>query len=99
MVCVLGCQQHKTLAIEPDAVQMHEVGIASVLPASGEKVERARLLVDAQELRNHELSGGNLSLEFPAGEIIEIKMTPIVALRVPDDFVGSGQITPVRAAP
>ena len=55
-------------AVEVDAVEVREVGIAALLLADAEEVDRARLLVDVQHLRDVAFAVRDLVLQLAGGQ-------------------------------
>src|SRR2546425_6170453 len=74
---------------------MTEIRIAALLAASSKKIEYAILLVDPQQLSNRPFAAGDLILQPARRRIVEIQMTPIVALGKPNHFVRSRHVVPV----
>ena len=98
MIGVFGREELLSGAVEVDAVEVPEVGIAAGLLAYAEEVESAGFLVDAKDLRDIAVSVGDLAFELAGGEVVEIEIAPVVALAEPEDLIGFGQIVPVDFA-
>ena len=98
MVAVLGREEGEIPAVEPDAVEVNEVRVASLLPSDAEEVELAILLVDTQQLGDVPLAFGDLVLELAGLGIVEVEMSPVVALAEPEELPGLRQVIPVDAA-
>ena len=98
MIGVFGGEELLAGAVEVDAVEMLEVGVAAWLLADAEEVDGAGLLVDAEDLRDVAVAVGDLVLELAGGEVVEVEIAPVVALAEPEDFIGGGQIVPVDLA-
>src|SRR4029077_15261041 len=75
-----------------------EVWIASRLLCVADEPERSALLVDSTQLRDIPLPAGDLALELSRREIVEIELTPIIALGEPDHFIRGGENMPVHSA-
>ena len=68
---------------------MTQIRIASRFAAAGAEVEHARLLVDVVDAANNPLALGDLILEGALLGVVEIEMTPPVALRRPDHLASA----------
>src|SRR5687768_13030386 len=76
---------------------MTEVRIATALSSHADKQNRARLLVDAQHFGDVPLTGGDSAFELSAGEVVQVQMSPIIALREPQHLVRRPGDVPVLA--
>ena len=54
--------------------------------------------VDAQQLGDVTLAGGDLVLELAGFGVVQVELAPVIALRKPDDLLGGRQVLPVGAA-
>ncbi len=59
-----------------------------------DEVHGARLLVDADDLADRPLAGGDLVLQLAGREVVEVEVAPVVALGVPDHLVGGPEHAP-----
>ena len=75
---------------------MAEVRIAPALPGVADEIESARLLIDATQLADVPVTAGDLHLQLTSAQIVQIELSPIIALGEPDHLVGSGQSSPVH---
>ncbi len=94
MVPVGGRQRGVALAVEADAVEVREVGVLPRLAAVGREEDGAGRLVDAHDAGHRARARRHLVLETAVGQVVEIQVAPVVALRIPQDFVGGPQHTP-----
>ena len=98
MVRVFGRKQRQPLAVHANPVEVDEIRIASLLAAHAEKIELPLLLVDAQQLRDVPLAGRDLMFQGTGLQVVQVQLSPVVALREPDHFVRCRQIAPVHAS-
>ena len=96
MVGIIGSEERQARPVHSDFVEMAEVRIAPALPGIPDEVECAALVVDAQHLIYVPFPGRDLVLEPPGGEIVEVELSPVVALGEPDHFVGPRENAPVH---
>src|ERR1035437_6636630 len=66
---------------------MCEVRILPLLASQRREPDGAALLVDSHDLTDGALAGRDLVLELSSLQVVEVEVAPVVALRVPDDFV------------
>jgi hypothetical protein len=78
---VTRSQELHARTVEADAIEMDVVRILTLFPAGSRDVGNAQLVVDALERRRDELTVGNPVLESAGSGIVEIVVTPAVALR------------------
>src|SRR6266550_8001272 len=74
---------------------MAKIWITSALLAVADEIERAILFVDTPQLGDVPFPAGDLRLQPTGGEVVQIKLTPVVALREPDHLVRRGQSAPI----
>src|SRR6266568_8046349 len=77
---------------------MTEVWIASTLLRVTDEPERSALLVDSTQLRDIPIAAGDFALELSRREIVEIELTPVIALGEPDHFIRGRESAPVHSA-
>ena len=80
MVRILRRQQGQPAAVHLDFVEVAEVRIAPAFPGVPDEVQRPRFLVDAPQLGNVSFTAGDLRLQLPVAQIVEVELPPIVAL-------------------
>ena len=98
MIGVLWRQQRQVLPVHADPIEVPEIGVASLLAPDGYEIELAVLLVNAEQLRDIAVAGGDRELLATRLQIVKVEMAPVVALRKPDDLVGRRQVAPVHRA-
>src|ERR1700743_600186 len=86
------------LSVEIDFIEIVEIGAAGLF-AFCQKIENTFLFIDPDELRHHPIALRDLVLDFSGSSIIEIQMSPVVPLGIPDDFIRMLKITPVDIVP
>src|SRR5204863_8422645 len=69
----------------------------SLLAPRTEEIQHAVLFIDPQQLSHNPLAGRNLVLKPSGPKIVQIEMSPIVALGEPDNFIRSRKIPPINA--
>jgi hypothetical protein len=79
MVAIIGIERDLRPAGQAHAVVMAEVRILSLLATQGREVERARLLIDARDLRYRPFAGRDLVLELAGVEIVKVELAPVVS--------------------
>ena len=80
---VLGREQFRVAAVERSAVQVREVGIASVLAAARGEVDLPRGIVDPDDVEDH-AALGDLVLEFASFRVVQVELPGARALGVPE---------------
>ena len=98
VIGVFRSQQRESRSVYPNLVELTEVRITPALLSASDKPDRSACLVDATELRDVPFAAGDLALELAGGEIVQIELAPVVALREPDHFVRCRQNAPVDGA-
>jgi hypothetical protein len=91
VIRVLGRQQGLAAAVHTDPVQMPEVRIAPGLLALAREVDRPRALVHVDDVHHVAAARRYAILEPAGGEIVEVQVDPVLALRPPDQLLGFGQ--------
>ena len=86
VIAGFGREGGEVVAVEVDAIEMREVGIVAGFAADGGEPDAARCGIDAQDLGDAAVAGGDLVLELAGAKVVEIEMAPVVALRVPEEF-------------
>src|SRR5437868_9504271 len=74
---------------------MAKIRITPGLLAVADEIERPILFVDPPQLGYVPFPRCYLRLQLTRGEVVQIKLTPVVALREPDHLVRRGQSTPI----
>ena len=74
---------------------MNEIRIASLLFADPKEVDQPILLIHFQQLTDVAFAGGDLILQGPGLQIVEVELSPVVAFGKPDHLVGGGQEMPI----
>ena len=97
VVAVVGRQRDLRAAVDANAIEVREVRILALLASVRRVPDRARLLIDARDLRHRTFAARDLSLQLAGVEIVEVELAPVVALRVPDHFVRRPQHAPAGA--
>ncbi len=77
-------------AVEADPVEVGVVGVLAGLPAAGQEVEGAGLLVDLHDALADELARGQLGLEL-AVAVVEVVVAPAVALGPPQHLFAAAE--------
>ena len=98
MIAGFGGEGGEVVPVEIDAIEMREVGIVAGFTADGGEPDAARCGIDAQDLGDAAVAGGDLVPELADAKVVEVEMAPVVALRVPEEFTGLGKVVPVDAA-
>ena len=98
VIRIFGRQQLRRSAVHAHAIQVREVRIAPWLSADRLEEEHAGLVIDTEQLCDVAVAGRDLVFELAGLQIVEIELTPIVALRKPDHFIRRRQVSPVDAA-
>jgi hypothetical protein len=94
VVRALWRQQRLPTAVESDPVQVLEVGVAPRLLPRSHEVDGPRFVIDAQNVVDVPFPARDPVLETAGGEIVQIKVEPVVALGPPDQLVRRGQHAP-----
>src|SRR5262249_44484146 len=93
----IGCQRDIVLAIEANTVDVREIWILASLTCIGSEPDGARLLVAFDDLHDRPFTAGDAVLQLSGLEIVEIKLTPVVAFGIPDEVVGCPEHAPSGA--
>src|SRR3984885_13033557 len=87
VIGVLGGEQTEPAAVEVNAVEMFEERFAIGLFAHSHEVNNPVLLVNEQNLSHIPFAVRDLILELAGGEVVEIKIAPVIALAEPENLV------------
>ena len=85
---VARVEQLEAGAVEADAIEVRVVRVLALLAAAGREVEHARLVVDALDGGGDELAFGDAVLQRAGRRVVEIEVSPAVALG-PEDQLGA----------
>src|SRR5580658_2343756 len=77
---------------------MRKVRILILFLTRCKKVKYSILFVDMKHLRDWTVAMRDLVLQLTCGEIVEVHLTPVTALRIPEELIRSREIKPVHLA-
>src|SRR5512140_3448892 len=95
---ILRRGQRDVPAVEVDAIDMAEVGIAARLAAGAGEVDDPGLLVHPEDLEHVAGTAGDPVLELPGAEVVEVEGAPVVPFGEADELAGGRERVPVDAA-
>ena len=94
VIAVLRRQQLLPLAVEADAIEVVEVRIAAGFLAVAHEVDLAGLLVHAHDPLHVAAAARDTVLQLAGGQVVQVQVDPVVALRPPDQLVRRRQHPP-----